>query len=121
MRTITKKSILMQSLLSKGDFTIPKKGDTIEAKIVSIKPTGVYLDLEKFKTGIILGREIKTNAKTFKNLKPGDTINVKVTNLENEDGYIETSFKKAGEEKRLKLSQHLEHQRLSAKNYPPTG
>ena len=30
-------------------------------------------------------------------------------------------LKKAGEEKRLKLSQHLEHQRLSAKNYPPTG
>jgi small subunit ribosomal protein S1 len=104
MRVITeKKSTLMNDLISKASFNIPKAGDIVEAKIISIKPQAVYLDLESFKTGIILGREIKQNPQEFKNIKIGDLITVKVTKLENEDGYMETSLLKAGEEKKWQV------------------
>lgn len=95
-----KKTGLMKDLVSKVSFNIPKFGDVVEAKIIAIKSQSVYLDLEKFKTGIILGKEIKENPQEFKNIKIGDTITVKVINTENEDGYIEASLLKAGEEKK---------------------
>lgn len=101
MRIATDKKIgLMKNLILDGDFDIPKTGDVIKAKIVAIKSQIIYLDLENFKTGVILGKEIKENPKEFKNIKPGDSIIVKIINLENEDGYTETSLLKAGEEKK---------------------
>jgi len=100
MEITTKKSNLMQNLLAKGRFNIPKPGDTIEAKIISIKSTGIHLDLEKFKTAMILGREIKMNPQAFKSIKPGDTVAVKIMKLENEEGNVEASLIKAGEEKK---------------------
>ena len=101
MRVVTdKKSGLMNDLVSKASFNIPRPGDIIEARIIALKPQAIYLDLENFKTGIILGREIKKNPQEFKNIKAGDLIAVKVTKLENEDGYMETSLLKAGEEKK---------------------
>jgi len=100
MKTTIKKSNLMQNLLAKGKFNIPKPGDTIEAKIISIKSTGIHLDVEKFKTAMILGREIKMNPQAFKSIKPGDTVAVKIIKLENEEGNVEASLIKAGEEKK---------------------
>jgi len=101
MKTTTdKKTTLMGDLISKIPFNIPKYGEVIEATVVAIKPSTIYLDLKKFKTGIILGREIKHNPKEFRSLKIGDTVTVKIINLENEDGYTEVSMLKAGEEKK---------------------
>jgi len=101
MKTIAdKKTSLMGELISRVPFNIPKTGDVIEATIVAIKPATIYLDLKNFKTGIILGREIKQNPKEFRALKIGDTVTVKIINLENEDGYTEVSMLKAGEEKK---------------------
>jgi small subunit ribosomal protein S1 len=101
MRVIAdKKTGLMKDLISKASFNIPKSGDVVEGKIVAIKPQTIYLDLEGFKTGIILGKEIKENPQEFKNIKTGDLITVKTINLENEDGYVEVSLLKAGEEKK---------------------
>ncbi len=95
-----KKTSLMNDLISKASFNIPKIGDVIEGKIVAIKPQTIYLDLENYKTGIILGREIKQNPREFKNIKIDDLIRIKVIGSENEDGYIETSLLKAGEERK---------------------
>lgn len=101
MKVITdKKTSLMNDLVSKASFNIPKPGDIVETRIIASKPQAIYLDLEGFKTGIILGREIKKNPQEFKNIKAGDLITVKVIKLENEDGYVETSLLKAGEEKK---------------------
>jgi small subunit ribosomal protein S1 len=101
MKTTTdKKTTLMGDLISKIPFNIPKYGEVIEATVAAIKPSTIYLDLKNFKTGIILGREIKHNPKEFRNLKIGDTVTVKIINLENEDGYTEVSMLKAGEEKK---------------------
>ncbi|MBU3922819.1 S1 RNA-binding domain-containing protein [Patescibacteria group bacterium] len=111
MKTTAQKSNLMQDLLSEGRFNIPKRGDTVDAKIISIRSTGIHLDLENFKTAMIVGREIKTSPHVFKSIKPGDTIAVKIIKLENEDGFVEASFVKAGEEKKWEtLKQVMEKQ-----------
>lgn len=89
----------MKNLISSEVFNIPKTGDVVEGRIIGINPQVIYLDLEGFKTGIILGREIKENPSEFKKIKIGDLITVKIIGLENENGYVETSLLKAGEEK----------------------
>ena len=106
MRVIAdKKTGLMKDLVDKVDFNIPKINDVIDGKIIAIKPQAIYLDLENFKTGIILGKELKQNPQEFKNIKPDDIIKVKVINLENEDGFLEASLTRAGEEKKWQTLQ----------------
>jgi small subunit ribosomal protein S1 len=101
MKTATeKKATLMGDLISRVPFNVPKIGDVIEATIIGVKPSMIFLDLKNFKTGIILGKEIKQNPKEFKGIKPGEPLSVKIINIENEDGYAEVSLLKAGEEKK---------------------
>lgn len=89
----------MQNLLEQEVFNIPKAGDIIEGKIIALKPSIIYLDLGNFKSGVILGSEIKKHPLEFKKIKLDDIITVKIISLDNEDGYVEVSLLKAGEEK----------------------
>lgn len=94
-----KSSELMQQLLDQETFVIPKAGDVIDGKIIALKPSIIYLDLGKFKSGVILGSEIKKHPFEFKKVNLGDIIAVKIISIDNEDGYVEVSLLKAGEEK----------------------
>jgi len=89
----------MQKLLDQDTFVIPKTGDVIDGKIIALKPSIIYLDLGKFKSGVILGSEIKKHPFEFKKVKLSDIIAVKIISIDNEDGYVEVSLLKAGEEK----------------------
>jgi len=105
-----KKIGLMKDLISEGSINIPKVGDIVDAKIIEVKPHMAFIDLENFKTAIIPGREIKQNPQEFKKVSKGDTISVKITNSENEEGYVEASLLKAGEEKSWqKLEEKMEN------------
>lgn len=97
--TENKSSELMQKLLDQETFVIPKAGDVIDGKIIALKPSIIYLDLGKFKSGVILGSEIKKHPFEFKKVNLGDIIAVKIISIDNEDGYVEVSLLKAGEEK----------------------
>ncbi len=99
MKTENKVSTLMQNLLEKETFNIPKTGDVIEGKIIALKPSIIYLDLGNFKSGVILGSEIKKHPFEFRKIKLNDVITVKILSIDNEDGYVEVSLLKAGEEK----------------------
>ena len=100
MKTAVEKgSDLMQNLLAQEVFNIPKNGDVVEGKVIAIKPNIIYLDLGNFKTGTIMGGEIKKHPLEFKKIKLNDLITVKIVSIENEDGYVEVSLLKAGEEK----------------------
>jgi small subunit ribosomal protein S1 len=98
--TNEKKLGLMADLIAKVSFNVPKAGDVIEAVVTAIKPQMIFLDLKNFKTGVILGKEIKQNPQEFKNIKLNDILTVKIVELENDDGYTEVSLLKAGEEKK---------------------
>lgn len=77
---------------------LPRVGDIIEGTIISKENSAVFLDLNNFKTGIIYGIEYQEARNKIKNLKIGDKLLAKVIELENEDGYVELSVNKAGQE-----------------------
>jgi small subunit ribosomal protein S1 len=89
---------LMGKLLSDDKIQFPKVGDVIEGRVIEISSNAIYLDIEPFGTGIVLGREIKDGMGTGK-LKLGSHTSATVIDLENDDGYIELSIREASYEK----------------------
>lgn len=88
----------MAELLESSDVKFPNIGDVIEGKVIEVGTNAIYLDIEPFGTGIVLGREIKDGMGTGK-LKIGHKVTATITDLENEDGYIELSIREASYEK----------------------
>jgi len=90
----------MKDLLEKDNLIKPcKEGDIIEGTVIGEEKSGVFLDLGPYGTGIVKKKEFQ-NAK--KELKIGDKVFGKITNLENELGYVELSMGSALEELALK-------------------
>ncbi|MBU4480745.1 S1 RNA-binding domain-containing protein [Patescibacteria group bacterium] len=89
----------MKTLLEQNNsFRPPKVGEVIKGKIIQKGRASLFLDLGNFKMGIIYGREFQEARDTLKNLKIGDEFLAKITELENEDGYVELSIKKASDD-----------------------
>lgn len=88
----------MENLIAENELRFPEAGDVIQGEIIEVSSNAIYVDLEAFGTGIVLGREIKDGMGTGK-LKVGDKISATVMDLENEDGYIELSIREASYEK----------------------
>lgn len=98
----------MEALLrSAGNGSFPKLGELAEATVLEKKGTRVFVDLGAKGAGIIYGKEYYAAENIIKTLNPGDVIHAKITDLDNEDGYIELSLKEAGEEKRWVRIKHL--------------
>ncbi len=76
----------------------PKKGEILEGTVVSIERNSLFLDLGARGIGIIYGAEFYKAKEILKDLKPGDKISAKLTNLENENGYRELSVIDASKE-----------------------
>lgn len=89
---------IMDTLLAEDSFDFPQIGDTINGKVISVSSNEIYLDLPPFGTGVVLGKEIKDGLGTGK-LKIDDTVTATITDLENEEGYIELSIREASYEK----------------------
>jgi small subunit ribosomal protein S1 len=88
-----------ENMLEKNNLLKPPKiGEIIQGKIISKGKASVFLDLGKWGTGIIYGKEFYEAKNKLKNLKIGDSVFAKITDLENEEGYIELSLSKAGKE-----------------------
>lgn len=75
-----------------------KVGDIVEGEIVGRGRSAVYLDLGSIGTGIIYGKEYQIARDLLRKSKDGEKVFAKITSLENEDGYIELSANKAGQE-----------------------
>lgn len=90
----------MKDLLEKNSnlFKPPRIGEIVEGKIISKGKSSVILDLGKFGTGIIYGREFIEAKDELKKLNIGENIFAKVIDLDNEEGYVELSFSEAGKE-----------------------
>jgi len=73
----------------------PRKGDIVEGKIIARETNSVFLDLGVAGIGIIYGKEFNEAKDVLKDLKIGDKVIAKITNLENENGYRELSIKEA--------------------------
>ena len=85
-----------KSLLSSYSLTIPKEGDVVKCKIISIDKGEVHVDIEGLTVGVVRGRELFAESKEYMNLKVGDEVEATVLDLENENGEMELSFRIAG-------------------------
>jgi small subunit ribosomal protein S1 len=99
-KTVTeeKKVSFMEQLLLNNPIEFPTVGDTVIGTVLEVSSSEIYLDLGPFGTGLVLGKEIKDGMGSGK-LKLGDKVSATVTDLENEEGYIELSIREASYEK----------------------
>lgn len=90
---------LMGKLLEENEIKIPQVGDVIEGKVIDISFNSLLLDLEPLGTGIVIGKEIRDGLGVSSKIKKGDKVSATITDLENEDGYIELSIREASYER----------------------
>ncbi|PJE69582.1 MAG: 30S ribosomal protein S1 [Candidatus Staskawiczbacteria bacterium CG10_big_fil_rev_8_21_14_0_10_38_10] len=83
---------------TKDIVTPPSIGSLIEGKIVARGRSSVFVDLSPCGTGIIYGQEFYDAKEVLKNLKIGDKVSAKITELDNEEGYKELSLMDATKE-----------------------
>lgn len=88
----------MGTLLEENPIKIPQVGDVLEGRVIDITSNSLLLDLGCFGTGIVLGKEIKDGLAIGK-VKQGDTVSATLTDIENEDGYMELSIREASYER----------------------
>ena len=88
----------MGTLLEENPIKIPQVGDVLEGRVIDITSNSLLLDLGCFGTGIVLGKEIKDGLASGK-VKQGDTVSATLTDIENEDGYMELSIREASYER----------------------
>lgn len=90
----------MEVLLADKTFlNIPKVGDVIKGKIISVSKNEVRIDIAGYRTGVVRGRELADPSQQFENSKIGDEVEATVVDLENENGDVELSFRFAGHRK----------------------
>lgn len=87
------------SLVREDAFKIPQIGDTVSGIVLASSKAEVRLDIGGRLVGVVRGRELYFEAGEYAKLKPGDTIEATVIDVENENGELELSFRHAGEEK----------------------
>lgn len=90
----------METLLKSAGAAFPKPGELVEGTVIEKRGGMLFVDLGIRGIGIVYGREYRAADDIIKTLNPGDTVNAKIVELDNDEGYIELSLKEAGEEKR---------------------
>jgi small subunit ribosomal protein S1 len=78
-------------------------GELIEGIVISVTHGELLLDVGAKAEGIISGEELLDTDKSYKNLKPGDTVLAMVIQPENHQGYIVLSLKRAEKDKKWKV------------------
>ena len=98
MPTEVKEVSVMEQLMEDSNLKFPKINDVVEGTVLEVGSSAIYLDIDPFGTGIVLGKEIKDGMGSGK-LKEGHKVMATIIDLENEDGYIELSVREASYEK----------------------
>jgi len=71
----------------------PSAGDVIKGNVIEVGSNIIYVDLGPIGTGAIYGYGKFDGLAMIKELKQGDPISATVTDIENDDGYVEMSLK----------------------------
>jgi len=88
----------MNIIKKSKDTSSLQVGSTAEGKVVARDRSSLFIDLGICGTGIIFGREFYRAKDVIKNLAIGDKVYAKITELENDEGYIELSLRDATKE-----------------------
>lgn len=103
----------MQELLAEAgaELKIPKIGDVLEGRILSLGKNEIYIDIDGIGLGVVRGRELYDESVRLANLKVGDSAVASVVEPENKEGNIELSFRQAGQERVWQVLQERMRQR----------
>lgn len=97
MTTSVKKTsqiVEMDELLNNEEAPkFPNVGDIIKGKVIETGSSIIYVDLGPVGTGAVYGYGKFDGLTVIKELKPGSPISATVTDIENDDGYVEMSLK----------------------------
>ncbi|PIZ95116.1 MAG: hypothetical protein COX80_04985 [Candidatus Magasanikbacteria bacterium CG_4_10_14_0_2_um_filter_33_14] len=85
-----------EELLKDYFANIPKVGDLVKGKIISIDKGEVRVDVAGIIVGVVRGPELFSESKEFSDVKVGDEVEATVIEDENENGEMELSFRVAG-------------------------
>lgn len=99
---------LMDTLMKLAPLPIPKVDNLIEGVVLGQERSILFVDLSPVGTGIIYGREYKRAKDIIRTLVPGDKITVKISELENEKGYLSLSLKEAKQKMVWKEAEDLQ-------------
>ena len=101
-KKIQKKDSAMSKYLTDQDLHIKelKVGDMIEGVVVSSTHKEILVDVGAKSEGIITGIELSEADKSYKSIQPGEKITAKIAQIENAQGYIVLSLKKAEKDKK---------------------
>lgn len=83
-------------LLDEQFGSVPKVGDTLKGKVLSVGRNEVRIDIDGLRTGVIRGPQLFAESAEYRNLKENTEVEATVTELENENGELELSFRTAG-------------------------
>ncbi len=89
-------NVLTQILKSELPQNRLREGDVVEAKLMKKLGREAYFEIGRFTTGIVYGAEFMNAKEILRNLKVGDVLPAKVTNVDGEGGYAELSLAEAG-------------------------
>ncbi len=78
---------------------LPKVGETVNGKVISLDNGAVRIDINGVITGVIRGKELFTESAEFSNIKIGEEVQATVLEAENENGEMELSFRAAGHQR----------------------
>lgn len=92
-------SAVMADALNKQAVFLPKAGDLVKGKILSISKDGAVVDIDGRHTGLVRGRELVDESGEHSQLAVGDIMEATVVEMENEQGLLELSLRQAGHRK----------------------
>lgn len=85
-----------KDLLQDYFANIPKVGDLVKGKVISIEKGEIRFDVNGVIVGVVRGRELFSESSQFTDVKIGDEIESTVVEAENENGEMELSLRVAG-------------------------
>lgn len=75
-----------------------RTGDIVEGTVIGTGRSSLFLNLGPQGTGIIYGKEFLNEKSSLKKMTQGKKVRAKIVDVENDEGYIELSFRDAGRE-----------------------
>ena len=101
-KKIHKENSAMKKYLTDKDLQIKqlRVGDMIEGTVVSADHREILVDVGAKSEGIITSEELSEVDRSYRELQPGDKISAKISQIENAQGYIVLSLKKAEKDRK---------------------
>ncbi|MBT3817189.1 MAG: S1 RNA-binding domain-containing protein [Candidatus Magasanikbacteria bacterium] len=93
---VTKNQENFEDLLQDYFAKLPKVGETIKGKVISVSNGAVRIDVNGLLIGIIRSRELFAESSEYSNIQVGTEVEATVIEQENETGEMELSFRIAG-------------------------